>query len=59
MVETPLVAKADVDAGPADRDGRTALQAAAGGGHLDVVERLLAAKADVNAAPARYERGRN
>ena len=33
-------------------DGRTALQAAAGGGHLDVVERLLAAKADVNAAAA-------
>ena len=27
-----------------------ALQAAAGGGHLDVVERLLAARADVNAA---------
>ena len=33
-------------------DGRTALQAAAGGGHLDVVERLLAAGADVNAAAA-------
>jgi hypothetical protein len=29
-----------------------ALQAAAGGGHLHVVERLLAAKADVNAAAA-------
>jgi ankyrin repeat protein len=29
-----------------------ALRAAAGGGHLDVVERLLAAKADVNAATA-------
>jgi hypothetical protein len=34
-----------------------ALQAAAGGGHLDVVERLLAAEADVNAAAtARYGR---
>ncbi len=30
--------------------GRTALQAAAGGGHLEVVEKLLAAGADVNAA---------
>ena len=34
--------------------GRTALQAAAEGGHLAVVERLLQEKADVNAAPARY-----
>ena len=34
-------------------DGRTALQAAAEGGHLAVVERLLQEKADVNAAPAR------
>ena len=32
--------------------GRTALQAAAEGGHLDVVERLLQKKADVNAAAA-------
>jgi hypothetical protein len=31
-------------------DLEIALQAAAGGGHLDVVERLLAAKADVNTA---------
>ena len=31
-------------------DGRTALQAAAEGGHLEVVDRLLAAKAEVNAA---------
>jgi ankyrin repeat protein len=33
-------------------DRRTALQAAAGGGHLEVVERLLAARADVNAPAA-------
>ena len=39
-------------------NGRTALQAAAGGGHLEVVERLLAAKADVNAAAASYFDGR-
>ena len=32
--------------------GLTALQAASGGGHLEVVERLLAAGADVNAAAA-------
>jgi Ankyrin repeats (3 copies) len=35
-------------------DANKALQAAAGGGHLEVVERLLAAKADVNAAPAEH-----
>ena len=34
--------------------GRTALQAAAGAGHLEVVERLLTAKADVNAEAAIY-----
>ncbi|KAJ6109977.1 hypothetical protein N7486_002212 [Penicillium sp. IBT 16267x] len=32
-------------------DGKTALQAAAGGGHLEIVQVLLAAKADVNALP--------
>lgn len=37
--------------------GQTALQAAAGGGHLEVVERLLAAKANVN-APAGEGNGR-
>jgi ankyrin repeat protein len=35
-------------------DGFTALQAAAGGGHLEVVERLLAAGADVNAPAGQY-----
>ncbi|CRL24736.1 Ankyrin repeat-containing domain [Penicillium camemberti] len=35
-------------------NGRTALQEAAGGGHIDVVQTLLAAKADVNASPAEY-----
>ena len=34
------------------------LQAAAGGGHLDVVERLLQEKADVNAAAANEDNGR-
>ena len=44
-----LQEKADVNAAAAG-DGRTALQAAAGGGHLAVVERLLQEKADINAA---------
>src|SRR5437773_8990495 len=43
--------KADVNAEPAGSGGRTALQAASEGGHLEVVERLLASKADVNAGP--------
>jgi ankyrin repeat protein len=37
---------------------RTALQAAVGGGHLEVVERLLAAKADVNAGAGAGYNGR-
>jgi ankyrin repeat protein len=36
-----------------EQTDQTPLQAAAGGGYLEVVERLLAAKADVNAAAAR------
>ncbi|KAG2001437.1 hypothetical protein GB937_010171 [Aspergillus fischeri] len=40
--------KADVNASPAGGDGRTALEAAAAKGHVQVVG-LLAAKADVNA----------
>jgi ankyrin repeat protein len=44
-----LAAGADVNVA-AEYDGRTALEAAAGGGHLDVVERLLAAKADVGSS---------
>ena len=48
-----LDAKADVNAAAAaGYSGRTALQAAAEGGHLEVVQRLLDAKADVNAAAA-------
>jgi len=35
--------------------GKTALQAAAEGGHLAVVERLLQEKANVNAAPGKDE----
>jgi ankyrin repeat protein len=38
-------------------DGRRALQEAAGGGHLEVVDRLLAFKADIN-APAAKDKGR-
>jgi ankyrin repeat protein len=37
-----------------DKVGKTVLQAAAGGGHLAVVERLLQEKADVNTAAAKY-----
>ena len=48
-----LAANADVNAA-AGYCGQTALQAAAGAGHLEVVERLLAANADVNAATADY-----
>lgn len=40
--------KGDVNA-PGGKYGRTVLQAAAGAGHLDIVERLLQEKADVNA----------
>ena len=50
MVEKLLKAKAYINAAPASWKGRTALQAAAEGGHLEVVEKLLEAKADVNAA---------
>jgi hypothetical protein len=38
--------------------GRTALRAAAGGGHIAVVERLLKEKADANAAAAARDGGR-
>jgi ankyrin repeat protein len=42
----------DVNTPAADSYGRTALQAASGDGHLEVMERLLAAGADVNAPVA-------
>ena len=45
MVERLLAAKADVNAAAARYGGRTALQAAAEGGHLVVVELLRAAGA--------------
>ena len=56
IVERLLQEIADVNtAAPApERDGRTALQAAAEGGHLAIVERLLQEKADVNAAGAEH-----
>ncbi|KAK2065488.1 hypothetical protein LY76DRAFT_611434 [Colletotrichum caudatum] len=37
---------------PSSMNGGTALQAASGGGHIEVVERLLSAGADVNADPS-------
>jgi ankyrin repeat protein len=49
-----LTAEANVTAAAAADGGRTALQAAAEGGHLEIVERLLAAQADVNAAAGGY-----
>jgi ankyrin repeat protein len=49
IAERLLAAKAEVNATSTLIDGRTALQAASRGGHLEVVERLLAARADVNA----------
>ena len=59
MVRKLLAANADVNATAADDyNGRTALQAAAGGGYLEVVERLLAADANVNAAAAAGGYGR-
>ena len=39
---------------PAKYDGRTALQAAASGGHHVALDMLLKAGAEVNALPAKY-----
>jgi len=52
MVERLLADKANVNS--CRFRGETALQAAAGGDHLHVVERLLAAGADVNALTFKY-----
>ncbi|KAL0632692.1 hypothetical protein Q9L58_008413 [Maublancomyces gigas] len=49
--------KADVNAAPATYSGRTALQAASGAGHIELVSLLLADGADINAPPA-HSRGR-
>lgn len=51
MVETLLNVGANVNEEPGFWEGRTALQAAAQWGRLDVVEILLQAGADVNAPP--------
>jgi ankyrin repeat protein len=53
-----LAAKANVNAAATGYGGRTALQAAAEGGRLEVVEKLLAANADINAAGAAGYSGR-
>ncbi|KNB04568.1 hypothetical protein FOXG_06629 [Fusarium oxysporum f. sp. lycopersici 4287] len=55
-VETLLTVGANVNTRENDGlpAGRTALQAAAGGGHFEIVAKLLVANADVNAAPAEY-----
>jgi ankyrin repeat protein len=45
-----LIGRLNANVNFRDKIGQTALQAAAGGGHLAVVERLLREKADVNAA---------
>ena len=52
LVNYLISLKADVNAPAQDYGGRTALQAAAGGGHIEVVENLLAEGADVNTLPA-------
>ncbi|KAF5485807.1 Ankyrin repeat domain-containing protein 29 [Colletotrichum fructicola] len=51
--ERLLSAGANVNGDPSYY-GRTALQAASGGGYISVVERLLSAGANVNAAPVRH-----
>ena len=51
-IERLLGGKADINALAAKDSGKTALQAAAGGGHLDIVKRLFQEKADVNAPAA-------
>ena len=47
-----LKAGADVNALPAEVDGRTAFQAAADGGHHAALDLLLKAGADVDAPPS-------
>lgn len=47
-----ILPKADINAAPATYSGRTALQAASGAGHIDMVVLLLADGADINAPPA-------
>jgi ankyrin repeat protein len=54
-VERLIQENADVDAGPAGSNGRTALQTAIEGGHVAVVERLIQENADANAGPAKYD----
>jgi ankyrin repeat protein len=56
VVERLLVGRADVNAAAATNGSRTASQAAAEDGRLDVVERLLVAGADINAAGGKYGR---
>ncbi|KAI5844239.1 hypothetical protein BZA05DRAFT_409495 [Tricharina praecox] len=43
-----------MNSAPAEWSGRTALQAASGGGHLAVVDRLLENRVGFKAPPARF-----
>jgi len=57
VVNRLLEKGANVNAAPAEEGGRTALQGASEGGHIEVVNRLLEKGANVNAEPA-YRGGR-
>jgi ankyrin repeat protein len=50
-----LEQNADVNAAPAEWDGGTALQAASGRGHLEVVRLLLERSFEVNAVPGKWD----
>lgn len=48
-MEELLASGSEVNAFPSEEDGRTALQAGAEGGYLEIVEKVLAVGSDVNA----------
>jgi ankyrin repeat protein len=55
VVERLIQETADINTDPCSYSERTALQAAAEGGHLAIVEWLIQEKADINAKPARID----